>query len=68
MNDKDKTKEQLTKELLELRQKVAEFDKTRAESINTDNKVQTMLDNIVIGVSMISPKMEIVWLNKTFNK
>lgn len=68
MNDKDKTKEQLIKESLELRQKVAEFDKTRAESINTDNKVQTMLDNIVIGVAMINPKMEIVWLNKTFKR
>ena len=68
MNDKDKTKEQLTKESLELRHKIAEFDKTKTESINADNKVQTMLDNIVIGVSMISPKMEIVWLNKTFKR
>ncbi len=28
----------------------------------------SMLDNVVIGISMISPKMEIIWLNKTFKK
>ncbi|HCJ66650.1 MAG TPA: hypothetical protein DHV62_04810, partial [Elusimicrobia bacterium] len=27
--------------------------------------VRSMLDNVVMGISMISPKMEILWLNKT---
>jgi PAS domain S-box-containing protein len=33
-----------------------------------DEIVKTMLDNVAIGVSMIDPKMEIVWLNETFKK
>jgi PAS domain S-box-containing protein len=35
----------------------------RKQAEETTNK---MLDNVVIGISMISPKMEIIWLNKTF--
>jgi len=38
-------------------------DRKRTEEI-----VKTMLDNVVMGISMISPKMEIIWLNKTFKK
>lgn len=33
-----------------------------------DEMVRTMLDNVVMGISMISPKTEIIWLNKTLKK
>ncbi len=33
-----------------------------------DEIVRTMLDNVMMGIAMISPKMEVIWLNKTFKK
>jgi len=38
------------------------------ERKQVEKKTLTMLDNVVIGISMISPKMEIIWLNKTLKK
>ncbi|MFQ6136737.1 MAG: PocR ligand-binding domain-containing protein, partial [Candidatus Hydrothermarchaeales archaeon] len=34
----------------------------------SEQKTRTTMDNIAMGVSMISPKMEIVWLNRTFKE
>ncbi len=36
------------------------------EMKKAEDITMSMLDNVVIGISMISPKMEIIWLNKTF--
>ncbi len=63
MKDKDKTKEQLIKELAEMRQQIA---KLKDEHKLIERKERNILDNVVMGISMISSKMEIIWLNKTF--
>lgn len=63
MKDKDKTKEQLIKELAEMRQQIA---KLKDEHKLIEHKERNILDNVVMGISMISSKMEIIWLNKTF--
>lgn len=63
MKNKDKTKEQLIKELAEMRQQIA---KLKDEHKLIERKERNILDNVVMGISMISSKMEIIWLNKTF--
>ncbi len=38
------------------------------ERKQTEKMAKAMLDNVVIGISNISPKMEILWLNKTLQE
>ena len=48
--------------------KKGELRNSAFEYKRVDDIVKTMLDNVVMGISMINPKMEIVWLNKTFQQ
>lgn len=40
--------------------------KNKAKTVEDLNKI--VLDNMIIGISIISPKMEIIWINKTLRK
>ncbi len=66
MNYEDKTKGQLVKELLEIRKWIGEQATLETTRRQAEEIAKTMLDNVVMGIAMISPKMEIIWLNKTF--
>jgi diguanylate cyclase (GGDEF)-like protein/PAS domain S-box-containing protein len=68
MKDDYKTKGQLVNELVKLRQRIAGLEAPKTDDIRPEETARTMLDNVVIGISMISPKMEIIWLNKTFKE
>jgi len=57
MKDEDKTKEQLIDELLQLRQRIAELEKSKtkrkeaAEALrDSDEKYRTLVENVNIGV------------------
>lgn len=59
----------LTKESKEFQRKIADIERSIVKNTeHGDNIVKTMLDNVVMGISMISPKMEIIWLNNTLRK
>jgi len=80
MIDEDKTKEQLLSELAKLRHQVAKSeavknDRKRIEATQSEQvlsegeqKYRSVVDNIGIGVALISPKMEILTLNKQMKK
>jgi len=61
----EKDNNHLQKELARLRQQINNLEKAEAECHRVEDRIRTMLDNIVMGVSLITPKMEILWLNKT---
>ncbi|MCX5798404.1 MAG: PAS domain S-box protein [Proteobacteria bacterium] len=63
--DKNKTKEQLLYELLELSQKYKKVEETLKES---EERYRGVIDNIGIGISLISPRMEILSLNNQMKK
>lgn len=46
-----------------IKKKTPALENTTAQGIT-----KTMLDNVAIGVSMINPKMEIIWLNKSLKE
>jgi len=58
--DKSKTKEQLISELAELRKNQQEIEEALRES---DERYRGVIDNIGVGISLISPGMEILFLN-----
>ena len=63
--DKNKTKEQPLYELLELSQKYKKVEETLKES---EERYRGVIDNIGIGISLISPRMEILSLNNQMKK
>jgi PAS domain S-box-containing protein len=72
MEDQEKTKEQLIKELEELRQKVGEFQPTEARSAkraetfaDAREEWERTFDIIPDPISVIDREHRIVWLNKT---
>ncbi len=55
-----------------MQEKKAEKD-LKLSQIGAGNKtgdtiIKAMLDNVVMGVSIINPQMKVIWLNKTFKK
>ncbi len=44
--------------------KKGELRNSAFEYKRVDDIVKTMLDNVVMGISMINPKMEIVWIGQ----
>ncbi len=71
MGDSKKTKEALVEKFEALRSRVAELEQIEAEHkraeealIQSEEKYRSVIENIGIGVSLISPKMEILTLNR----
>lgn len=67
MEDKAKNPEQSLNESKST-QIIDIFEKMIIESPWIDKITRMMLDNVMMGVSMISPEMEIVWLNRIFKE
>ncbi|MFA6610182.1 MAG: PAS domain S-box protein, partial [Candidatus Omnitrophota bacterium] len=71
----DKTKEELIEEIRLLKNRAAEFDKLagelrkKEESLRrSEEEYRSIVDNIGIGVSLISPEMEILSMNNQMRK
>jgi len=68
MKDKDKTKEQLITELVELRQKITELEKSKKTLQKNEEKLNAMLRSIGDHMSMMDKDLNILWSNKTAKK
>ncbi|MCK4824022.1 PAS domain S-box protein [bacterium] len=75
MKDKHKTKEQLIKELVELRRRINESEKLEAEHRQTEEalreseeKLDSMLWSIGDHMSMMDKDLNIIWANRTAKK
>jgi len=68
MKDKDKTKEQLITELVELRQKITELEKLKKTLQKNEEKLNAMLRSIGDHMSMMDKDLNILWSNKTAKK
>ena len=71
MKVKDKTREQLTEELEELRRRVAELEATQAKHLavervlqETEHEKQTILDSLVEHVIFHDMEMRVLWANR----
>jgi PAS domain S-box-containing protein len=70
MNDQGRTKQQLTEEMKDLRLRIADLEAKEArrrqaeEALRaSEEKYRSVVDHIGIGISLISPAMEILTLN-----
>ena len=44
------------------------MEKSEMKITESDEIIKKMLDNILVGIAMISPKMEIIWFNQALKK
>jgi PAS domain S-box-containing protein len=65
MKDEEKSKQQLLDELVATK---AELKLIRDELIREEEKYRTLVDNIGVGISVISPNMEILSLNRQMER
>jgi len=63
----DKTKEQLIKEIELLRKEVAELERERTERKEAE-ELQTLLDDIPIGICNVDIKGNVTYVNKRFEE
>lgn len=63
--DKNKTKEQIKHELAQL---CKEHKKTEEALRESDERYRGVIDNIGVGIALISPAMEIFFLNNQMRK
>jgi PAS domain-containing protein len=75
MKDKSKTKEQLIKEITEMRQKVAKLEKSEVKlkgiiikSKKPGNHYQIIFDSIVDAIHIIDRELRIVLVNRAFTE
>ena len=62
----DKTKEQLISELAEMHQRIAEVKVSETERKQAEEQLQTLLDNIPFGVSLLNQKGSYEYVNARF--
>lgn len=53
---------------LEMKNKQAINNKHKKTPQSSEEIIKLMLDNAAVGISIISPKLEMIWLNKTLKK
>lgn len=68
MNDTGKTREQLIREIQELRQRNAALEQTVHELSATRSRLETMLHTMADGMVIVNPQGEIVYANRAAEK